>query len=126
MRALSSLLKRHRTVLLLATLWGSVPWLLACICVPLAAKTAIGNLPPPYTLFYWLLRIFGPLCFYTDELFSWEMTLMSSHMHWPSHYINWTLFTVVNVAFLVVIFGLIKLLIDRVGLWILGRNDSNR
>ncbi len=112
MKSLLDLLGRHRTVLLLSTLWGSVPWLLACIYVPLAAKTALGNLPPPYKLFYWLLRISGPLCFYTEELLSWDFPLMASHMHWPSHFRDWTLFTVFNVAFWIVIFGLIKLLIN--------------
>ncbi len=121
MNSLPILFKRFRGVLLLATIWGIVPWLVTCIYIPISVETALGNLPPPWTLLRWLFRVFAPLSLFTEGLFSWDLTVVASHMHWPSHYRDWTLFSILNVAFWIIVFGSLKLLIDWLRSWTAAR-----
>ncbi len=122
MKSLMLHYRSYRKTLIWATAWGSVPWLLACVYIPIAAETELGNLSQPWGLFWWLLRIFGPLFFFTELLFSWDLTLVASHMHWPSHYGDWTLFSILNIGFWFLILSVLKLFVN----WIRSRMETDR
>ncbi len=122
MKASTLAMRQYKVILVFATIWGSVPWLLSCVYIPIALATPHGNAQPPWGLFNLILLIFGPLYSVSEYFFPYHITIISDHTRWLYHYRNWTLFSILNIGFWFLVLSMLRLLF----IWIRFRMGPGR
>ncbi len=61
-----------------------------------------------------MLYISGPAYVLFRELFGYYLLVVASHMDWSVHYWRWSVFTVVNIGFWILVFGLLSFAVNRI------------
>ena len=112
MNVVSHFLRRFRNVFLAGFVFGTVPWAVTCIYIPLTGGPT-GNDLVAWRLIAWIFRIFAPMEPVFVEILPFDLVEVSSHTDWGYHYLSWSAFAVLNVGFWILVFGAVKLTKER-------------